>query len=97
MCVYIYIQHVGEGNGNPVQCYCLENSMDRGAWWAAVHGVTESRTQLSDSHSHMQHIQPIFIFKNNHSNTHGEISYKLINIINMLYLDSRIMKLTQYV
>ena len=32
----------GEGNGNPLQYSCLENSMDRGAWWAMVHGVTES-------------------------------------------------------
>ena len=34
----------GEGNGNPLQYSCLENSMDRGAWWATVHGVTKSRT-----------------------------------------------------
>jgi len=33
-----------KGNGNPPQYSCLENSMDRGAWWAMVHGVTESRT-----------------------------------------------------
>ena len=32
----------GEGNGNPLQCSCLENSMDRGAWRATVHGVTKS-------------------------------------------------------
>ena len=38
----------GEQNGNPLQYYCLENSMDRGAWWAAVHGVTKSQSQLSD-------------------------------------------------
>ena len=38
----------GGGNDNPLQYYCLENSMDRGAWWATVHGATESRTQLSD-------------------------------------------------
>ena len=38
----------GEGNGNPFQCFCLENPMDRGAWWATVHGVTKSRTGLSN-------------------------------------------------
>ena len=38
----------GEGNGNPLQYSCLENPMDRGAWWAAVHGVTKSQTQLSN-------------------------------------------------
>ena len=37
-----------EGNGTPLQYSCLENPMDWGAWWAAVHGVAESRTQLSD-------------------------------------------------
>jgi len=38
----------GEGNGNPLQYSCLENPMDRGAWWATVHGVTKSRTRLSN-------------------------------------------------
>ena len=38
----------GEGNGNPLQCSCLENPMDRGAWRGAVHAVTESWTGLSD-------------------------------------------------
>ena len=38
----------GEGNGTPLQYPCLENPMDGGAWWAAVHGVTRSRTRLSD-------------------------------------------------
>ena len=37
---------IGEGNGNPLQCSCLENLRDGGAWWAAVYGVTQSRTQL---------------------------------------------------
>ena len=38
----------GEGNGNSLQYSCLENAMDRGAWWATIHGVTESQTQLSN-------------------------------------------------
>ena len=37
---------IGEGNGNPFQCSCLENPRDGGAWWAAVHGVAQSRTRL---------------------------------------------------
>ena len=39
---------IRKGNGNPLQYPCLENPMDGGAWWAAVHGVAKSRTQLSD-------------------------------------------------
>ena len=45
---------IGEGNGTPLQYSCLENHMDGGAWWATVHGVTQSRTllkQLSSSSS----------------------------------------------
>ena len=38
----------GEGNGNPLQYSGLENSMDKGAWWATVHGVSKSQIQLSD-------------------------------------------------
>ena len=37
---------IGEGNGNPLQCSCLENPRDGGGWWAAVYGVTQSRTWL---------------------------------------------------
>ena len=39
---------VGEGNGNPLQCSHLEDPRDGGAWWAAIYGVTQSRTRLSD-------------------------------------------------
>ena len=37
---------IGEGNGNPLQCSCLENPRDGGAWWAAVYGVAQSWTRL---------------------------------------------------
>ena len=40
----------GEGNGKPLQYSCLENSTDRGVWWATVHGVTKSWTRLRDFH-----------------------------------------------
>ena len=43
----------GEGNGNPLQYSCLGNPMVRGAWWATVHEVTKSRTQLSDYQFHI--------------------------------------------
>ena len=53
---------IGEGNGNPLQCSCLKNPRDGGAWWAAVDGVTQSWTRLkrlsnsSSSHSLLQGI-----------------------------------------
>ena len=40
------LSYIGEGNGNSLQCSCLENPRDRGAWWAAVHGVAQCRTRL---------------------------------------------------
>ena len=46
--LYLFNQSVREGDGTPLQYSCLENPMDGGAWWAAVHGVARSRTQLSD-------------------------------------------------
>ena len=58
LCLYIYIHiyrlyiyihtHIGEGNGTPLQYSCLENPVDGGACWAAVHGVEGSQTWLSD-------------------------------------------------
>ena len=52
-----YIPTFRESNGTPLQYSCLENPMDRGAWWAAVHGISKSRTRLSDFtftfHSHV--------------------------------------------
>ena len=45
---FLSIVPFGEGNGNPLQSSCLENPMDRGAWWATVSGVAESQTRLSN-------------------------------------------------
>ena len=49
--VHVYCLIFEEGNGSPLQYSCLENSMDRGAWKATVHGVAKSWTRLSDCHS----------------------------------------------
>ena len=43
----------GEGNGNPLQYSCLENPMDRGAWWATVHRVAKSHTRLKQLSTHV--------------------------------------------
>ena len=44
--IHFSLSWIGEGNGNPLQCSCLDNPMDRGAWWAAVCGVAQSHTRL---------------------------------------------------
>ena len=44
----LLVKNSGEGNSTPLQYSCLENPMDRGAWWAAVHVVAKTRTRLSD-------------------------------------------------
>ena len=46
---------IGQGNGNPLQCSCLENPRDGGAWWAAVYGVAQSRTRLKRLSSSSKH------------------------------------------
>ena len=57
---------IGEGNGNPLQCSCLENPRNGGAWWAAVYGVTQSRTRqkrLSSSSSSSKMRESVKMFK----------------------------------
>ena len=46
---------IGEGNGNPLQCSCLDNPRDGGAWWAAIYGVAQSQTQLKQLSSSSKH------------------------------------------
>ena len=56
------LSYIGEGNGNPLQCSCLENPRDRGAWWAAVYGVAQSWTWLKrlSSSSSIEFCQMLF-------------------------------------
>ena len=49
------LSRIGEENGNPLQCSCLENPRDGGAWWAAVYGVTQSQTRLKRLSSSSRH------------------------------------------
>ena len=57
---------IGEGNGNPLQCSCLENARDGGAWWAAVYGAAQSQTRLkwlrSSSSKALKHPLNVFFF-----------------------------------
>ena len=54
-----FISCTGEGNGNPLQCSCLENPRDGGAWWAAIYGVAQSQTQLK-RHSSSSRVNSVF-------------------------------------
>ena len=57
------LSYIGEGNGNPLQCSCLENPRDEGAWWAAISGVAQSRTRLKRlSSSKRAYIKPLLKF-----------------------------------
>ena len=62
----------GEGNGNPLQYSCLENPMDREFWWATVHGVTKSRTRLSN-------VTSFFLFRTSYSS--GFAWYRRLNAV----------------
>ena len=54
----------GGRHGNPFQYSCLENPMDRGAWWATVHGVTKSQTRLKQLSTHAHTTESLYIYKN---------------------------------
>ena len=75
---------IGEGNGNPLQCSCLENPRDRGAWWAAVYGVAQSRTRLkrlsSSSSSGREYLDSLSP-RVHHSDPKCEMNGGLLSII----------------
>ena len=58
----IFTSGIGEGNGNPLQCSCLENPRDRGAWRAAVYGVAQSQTRLKRLSSSSRRIEASLLF-----------------------------------
>ena len=66
----------GEGNGNPVQCSSLENSMDRGAWWATGLSVTKSRTRLSDQYTHTHTVTETNDFCHNYKSASGKMLHE---------------------
>ena len=81
----------GEENGNPLQYSCLKNSMDRGAWWATIHGVAKIRTQLSDFTHYeqywildvVQERSKILFLKtelNNHMNNSTQVKYSVTGV-----------------
>ena len=70
---------IGEGNGNPLQCSCLENPTDRGAWWAAVYGVAQSWTQLKQLSSSSSNPYLKWGLQEKKRNT-------LIKLISLIYL-----------
>ena len=68
---HISLSCIGEGNGNPLQCSCLENPRDGGAWWATICGVTQSRTRLkwlSSSSSSRMTLMCTYIYTHVNSN-----------------------------
>ena len=67
---------IGEGNGNPLQCSCLENPRGRKAWWAAVYGVTQSRTPLMWLSSSSSLVVILFLIFLNHKK---KLSLKLLS------------------
>ena len=77
---------IGEGNGNPLQCSCLENPRDREAWWADVYGAAQSRTQLKRLSSSMYIIITERILKSKHQNVNcNEIVSTFILFICTVY------------
>ena len=60
--IHFSLSCLGEGNGNPLQCSCLENLRDEGAWWVAVYGVAQSWTQLKQLSSSRKQLKTIIFF-----------------------------------
>ena len=82
----LFLSCIGEGSGNPLQCSCLENPRDGGAWWAAIYGVAQSRTRLKRLSSSSS---VVFIYVPGRKPLHVQIKIKKLNSfrgINWLHL-----------
>ena len=73
---HISVSCIGEGNGNPTQCSCLENLRDGGAWWAAVYGVTQSQTQLKRLSCSSSSSLPTVVVTRSGKQTYSEGQYR---------------------
>ena len=74
---------IGEGNGNPLQCFCLENPRDKGAWWAAVYGVTQSRTWLKWLSSSSSSLHQLILNSSDLSILHSLSPLVIISLFSM--------------
>ena len=89
---------IGEGNGNPLQCSCLENPRDGGAWWAAVYGVAQSWTRLKRLSSNSSMLMyyaftPASVFKlvpRNGSESTWQTSILYSDIVSLIYVSETI-------
>ena len=70
---------IGGGSGDPLQCSCLENPRDGGAWWAAIYGVAQSRTRLKRLSS--SSILPTTVHKAEFSECGGHITFIIITLV----------------
>ena len=88
------LDSIGEGNGNPLQCSCLENPRNGGAFWAAVYGVAQSRTRLrwlSSSRQHIKKQRHYFVNKGPSSQSYG-FSSSHVWMWELDYKESRVQK-----
>ena len=65
---------IGEGTGNPLQCFCLENPRDRGAWWAAVYGVAQGQTRLKQLSSRSSSSTALYLYPPTHRQTKSDMT-----------------------
>ena len=80
----LFLSCIGEGSGHPLQCSCLENPRDAGAWWAAVYGVTQSRTRLQWLSSSMGNLL-IFLEESNFGNWFAVFMFSVSWIFIIIY------------